>query len=213
MSLAKFYNVILYKYSIFNCFTITFQVETNISSGFRPPDVSVKMMPKGSYTPSLEAFSSSTGIYFVLAFTPYIIILVVYLVKEKEDKSKELMRIMGMQDSAYWLSWIITYSIIIFVGVLIMNSIAAAAKIFGNSNFVLMVIIFYLFGLSLIAFSFMISPFFKKSKVAGTVTMLLNVVFGLLILPINAFGASNAVKWALSPLSPTAFTLAIAPVS
>ena len=194
-------------------FILHIQVETNISSGFRPPDVSVKMMPREPYTPSLTAFSSSTGVYMVLAFTPYVTILVVNLVREKEDKTKELMRIMGMLDAAFWSSWTITYSIIIFAGVLIMNAIAAAAKIFGGSSFILMVIIFYLFGLSIISFSFMVSPLFKSSKVAGTVTSLLNIVFGLLILPINQLGASNAVKWALSLLSPTAFSICITSVS
>ena len=149
----------------------------------------------------------------VLAFTPYITTLVINLVKEKEFKMKELMRINGMHDLAFWLSWTVTYAIIIFVGVLIMNAVAIAAKIFGNSCFILMVIIFYLFGMSIITFAFMMSTLFKNAKTAGGVTWLLSAVLSLIFLPINALDVSNTVKWILSLISPVAFTITITSVS
>ena len=69
--------------------------------------------------------------------------MVFLLVKEKESRIKESMRMMGMRDSAYWLSWYVYYtiisSIIVFLAwlVLLINTMK-------NSNPVL-ILIFMLF--------------------------------------------------------------------
>lgn len=34
------------------------------------------------------------------------------IVREKESRTKETMRIMGMTDSPYWLSWFVFYTLI-----------------------------------------------------------------------------------------------------
>ena len=38
--------------------------------------------------------------------------MVFMLVKEKESRIKESMRMMGMTDTAYWLSWFVYYTMI-----------------------------------------------------------------------------------------------------
>jgi len=86
----------------------------------------------------------------VLAFTPYIVILLINLVLEKEKKLKDLMRIMGMSDIAYWLSWCVTYGVVLLVASLILNAILVPAGRLGGSNYALMVILFFLYGLSII---------------------------------------------------------------
>ena len=66
------------------------------------------------------------------------------LVKEKESRIKESMRMMGMRDSAYWLSWYAYYSVvstvIVFLAwlVLLINCI-----VYSNSFLVLVFMIFY----------------------------------------------------------------------
>jgi ATP-binding cassette subfamily A (ABC1) protein 5 len=176
------------------------------------PNITVQMMPKRVFPRSIGGFDTTVPIYMVLAFAPYITILLVNLVTEKEKKYKELLRIMGMKDTAYWLSWFLTYAIILFIAVLIINAIAVPAGIFGNSNFVLLVIIFYLFGLSLITFAFMLTPLFKNSMTAGTVANLSTIIFGILIIPLSTPNVPNYAKWLASLLSPTAFTLVLTQV-
>jgi len=76
-------------------------------------------------------------------FIPPVYNMVFLLVKEKESRIKESMRMMGMRDSAYWLSWYVYYtiisSIIVFLAwlVLLINTMK-------NSNPVL-ILIFMLF--------------------------------------------------------------------
>mgnify|MGYP003892974849 CR=1 FL=1 len=79
----------------------------------------------------------------LLVFIPPVYNMVFLLVKEKESRIKESMRMMGMRDSAYWLSWYVYYtiisSIIVFLAwlVLLINTMK-------NSNPVL-ILIFMLF--------------------------------------------------------------------
>lgn len=70
---------------------------------------------------------------------------VFFIVKEKESKAKESMRMMGMGDTAYWISWYVFYSTItimivtIAVGVLSINVIT-------NTSLIYVWLYFFLFG-------------------------------------------------------------------
>ena len=60
------------------------------------------MMPKGSYTSGYGTLQLLSALYLVIAFSPYVGVLVAFIVYEKEKKIKEGMRMMGMRDSAFW---------------------------------------------------------------------------------------------------------------
>ena len=198
-------------YLVCNRVFFSFKVEANLPY-YIVPNIQAKMMPKGSFTPSLQGFSYTVLIYIVMAFAPYITILLVNLVQEKENKLKELMRIMGTSDVAYWLSWVITYAVIMLFAVLIMNAITIPGGIFGGSNYLVMVIICYLYGLTIITMAFMFTPFFKNAKSAGLFASLITTIFGAIAIPLIIVDVPNAVKWVLALFSPTAFGLAISEV-
>ena len=183
------------------------KVEGNLPH-YNVPDIKAKMMPKASYRQPEEDFASLILIFMVFAFVPYFPVVLVNL-KEKELKLKELLRIVGTSDIAYLLSWIITYAVIMLVAVLILNVITILGNIFSNSNYIVMVIICYLYGLSIITMSLMLTPFFKSVTIAvlfaSLVTAILATIANLLVL----FEVSNVVKWLLSLFSPTAFVFAL----
>lgn len=184
------------------------KIETNLSH-YVVPNIQAQMMPKDSFTPSVQAFSLTAALYLVLAFAPYVTVLSVSLVQEKEQKQKELMRIMGMSDIAYWLSWFLTYAIILFFSVIVLNAILVPGKLFGESNYVVMVIIFYLFGLSIIMIAFLLTPFFKSAKTAGTFASLFTIILGCAAVPLIILDVADPGRWALSLLSPTAFAVLV----
>ena len=184
------------------------KVEVNLSH-YNVPDIQAKMMPKGSYKQPVGGFAITILIYMVMAFAPYITVLLVNLVQEKELKLKELLRIMGTSDIAYWSSWIITYAVIMLVAVLILNAITILGNIFSNSNYIVIVIICYMYGLSIITMSFMFTPFFKSAKSAGLFASLVTTILATIAIPLVLVEVSNVVKWLLSLFSPTAFVLAL----
>ncbi|XP_015768993.1 PREDICTED: ATP-binding cassette sub-family A member 5-like isoform X2 [Acropora digitifera] len=187
-------------------------IEANLSH-YVVPNIEAQMMPKDSYTSSMQAFSLTSSIYLVLAFVPYITALLVSLVQEKEQKQKELMRIMGMSDLAYWLSWLFTYAIILFFSVLVLNAILVFGGSMGNSNYFVMVIIFFLYSISIIVVGFLMTPFFKVAKTAGTVASMLTTLLGLIAIPLILVDVARPVRWALSLFSPTAFAVLVSQAS
>ena len=51
-------------------------------------------------------------LFLLLAFIPPVYNVTFKIVREKETRMKETMRIMGMTDTAYWLSWFVFYTLI-----------------------------------------------------------------------------------------------------
>ncbi|EDO32070.1 predicted protein, partial [Nematostella vectensis] len=203
------------KYLIYNTTTLQASIDAAISKVvanlpfYIVPNITVQMMPKAQFTPSLQGIQTIVPIYMVLAFSPYITILVINLVREKQEKHKELMRIMGMVDTAYWLSWFLTYAIVVLIACLIMVTVSVIAGFFGESNYLVLLIVFYLYGLSIIMLSFMMSPLFKNPKTAGFIASLFTAIFAVLIIPLTGPSIPQYAKWLVSIFSPTAFAFAL----
>lgn len=66
------------------------------------PNFKIQNMPKGSYVVEQPIFTAITSYYFTLFFINSLITFVTNIVAEKEKKIKEVMRMMGMYDSAFW---------------------------------------------------------------------------------------------------------------
>ena len=69
---------------------------------FLHPNISVKMLPKGTFQPDSTYIQIISAVYFVIAYSPLISFLTVNLVAEKEKKIKEGMRMMGLKSSVFW---------------------------------------------------------------------------------------------------------------
>ena len=68
---------------------------------------------------------------------------VFHLVKEKESRAKESMRMMGMTDTAYWLSWFAYYTM---VNTLI-STLAWLILLYNTINFSNMFLVWLFFWL------------------------------------------------------------------
>ena len=72
------------------------------------------------------------------------------VIEEKEKKIREGMKMMGMTNSSFYLSWITTY-LIIFTLTVFGSTIFQKIIVFKESNFFLIFITFWCFGLVLIS--------------------------------------------------------------
>lgn len=119
----------------------------------------------------------------LLVFIPPVYNMVFLLVKEKESRIKESMRMMGMRDYTYWLSWYVYYtiisSIIVFLAwlVLLINTMA-------NSNPFLILIFMLFYAQSIFAQIVAISSLFENSKYAGIVGTLIYFGFIFFYFPV-----------------------------
>ena len=130
------------------------------------------------------------------------------IVEEKETRTKETMKMMGLLDSVFISSWFIS-SLLQFTLIAVCITVLMHFTLFPNTTFSLLFFYFWLFILSEITFSFLITVFFSSAKVAGIVGPL--IIFAC-VMPRYAFFNTDeneaiAGKTLVSFFSPTAFTL------
>uniref|UniRef100_A0A670YBI1 Cholesterol transporter ABCA5 n=1 Tax=Pseudonaja textilis TaxID=8673 RepID=A0A670YBI1_PSETE len=152
-------------------------------------------------------------IYLVVAFSPFGYYLAIHIVAEKEKKLKEFLMIMGLHDTAFWLSWVLLYTSLIFVMSLLMSVIATFSSLFPKSSSFVIFLLFFLYGISSVFFAFMLTPLFKKSKHVGTVEFLSTLVFGIVGLTIFLVeDIPKSFVWLVSPLCQCTFLIGVAQV-
>ncbi|XP_015224915.1 PREDICTED: ATP-binding cassette sub-family A member 5-like, partial [Cyprinodon variegatus] len=153
------------------------------------------------------------SIYLVLAFTPFVTFLIVNVAAEKEHHLKDTMTMMGLYDTAFWLSWGLLYAALVTAMSVLMAVIATYSSLFPKSDFLVIFFLIVLYGISSIFFSFMLTPLFKKPKFASTVGSMLTVVFGCMSLfTVLLPDFPQLLVWLLCLLSPSAFSMGIAQV-
>jgi hypothetical protein len=121
--------------------------------------------------------------FLVLMFSLPVYNMVFLLVKEKESKTRETMKIMGLNETPYWLSWFAYYTIvntvisIIAWCLLIINVVTTS----GRSQLFFYI---WMYGESLFGEIFFLQSFFSRSKFAGLVSALFYIGISLANVPI-----------------------------
>uniref|UniRef100_A0A3Q0T5N5 Cholesterol transporter ABCA5 n=1 Tax=Amphilophus citrinellus TaxID=61819 RepID=A0A3Q0T5N5_AMPCI len=176
-------------------------------------DLKVVMMGQPASVEVQKFPHALISIYLVLAFTPFVTFLIVNVAAEKEHRLKDTMTMMGLYDTAFWLSWGLLYAALVTTMSILMAIIATYTALFPNSDFFVIFFLIFLYGISSIFFSFMLTPLFKKPKFASTVGSMLTVVFGCLSLfTVLMKDFPQPLVWLLCLLSPSAFSIGIAQV-
>uniref|UniRef100_A0A6Q2XRP9 ABC transporter domain-containing protein n=1 Tax=Esox lucius TaxID=8010 RepID=A0A6Q2XRP9_ESOLU len=93
------------------------------------------------------------SIYLVLAFTPFVTFLIVNVAAEKEHRLKDTMSMMGLYDSAFWLSWGLLYAALVTTMSILMSIIATYTALFPNSDFIVIFLLIFLYGISSVSTS------------------------------------------------------------
>ncbi|EQC39389.1 hypothetical protein SDRG_03591 [Saprolegnia diclina VS20] len=165
--------------------------------------------PIQGYTssPFYTSVSSFFAIIFIISYLFSVSSILVALITEKENKSRELMKILGVHDRAIIWSWYITYGAI-FVVAAILQATASKANLFSNCNVVLVFIFFLLFGWSVLAYSFMVSSVFSKSRIGTYVGI---IRFFIMYLITSGFSATTAesTKNAMCIFAPVAMAFGV----
>lgn len=130
----------------------------------------------------------STNIYIVLPMILIFLRVIYRVLYEKERKIREGMKMMGMNDSSFYLSWIITY-VIIFTVISIIEAILLRASIMKKSNGFIVWVWIWLFLMCLLFQALFVSVFFTRTK-SGLIA---GFLFFFLLYIINAIVGTNEV--------------------
>ncbi len=120
-------------------------------------------------------------IFFVpVAFWSYVQRIVVQNMNEKSTRLQESMRIMGLSDVAYWMSYFISDGIILgLIMSLVCSIFSAGGGLFHDADFGVIWGFLLVFCLAAVPFAFFLCAFFDTPQTSGQAT--LGVLFGEII--------------------------------
>uniref|UniRef100_A0A452T9Y7 ATP binding cassette subfamily A member 8 n=1 Tax=Ursus maritimus TaxID=29073 RepID=A0A452T9Y7_URSMA len=147
--------------------------------------------------------------FCIISFSSFTYYASLNITRERK-KMKGLMRMMGLCDSAFWLSWGLLYAVFIFIMAFFLALIIKSVQFVILTGFMAIFTLFFLYGLSLIALAFLMSVLVKKSFLTGLVVFLLTVFWGSLGFTVLYRQLPTSLEWILSFLSPFAFMLGMA---
>ncbi|KAL1813550.1 hypothetical protein ACET3Z_023615 [Daucus carota] len=175
---------------------------------FSPSNIRLAPFPTREYTDDefQSIIKTVMGVLYLLGFLYPISRLISYSVFEKEQKIKEGLYMMGLKDEIFHLSWFITYSFQFAISAGIIT-LCTMGTLFKYSDKSLVFMYFFLFGLSAIMLSFLISTFFTRAKTAVAVGTLTFLGAFFPYYTVNDQTVSMIIKVLASLLSPTAFAL------
>ncbi|XP_054008550.1 cholesterol transporter ABCA5-like isoform X1 [Hylaeus anthracinus] len=175
------------------------------------PDVKLEMFPKEAFTADwMLAFRVVIPLFMVLALSQFVTYLLILIVGEKEKKIKEGMKIMGLKDSIFWLSWFIIYSVFVLLLSAVAVILLFTLQMFQHTHFLPIFLLVVLYSFSIIMFAFMITPFFDKSRTAGVLGNFAVTILSLMyFIQVFVKDSSSISFWVVSLLSPTGVALAM----
>uniref|UniRef100_A0A8C3EQS5 Uncharacterized protein n=1 Tax=Corvus moneduloides TaxID=1196302 RepID=A0A8C3EQS5_CORMO len=157
-------------------------------------------------TPMMKPLFKLDYLWFIicaiLSYCPYMHFLSVKVLKEKK-KLKILMRAMGLQDIAYWLSWSLLYTVYVSITASLLTWVTLTEMHPAN----------YWFSLLQIHFTFLLSSLLKQPNISSFVGFLLHILVGSLGFLTLFEKLPRALEWILNLFSPFAFAAGLSTVS
>ncbi|KAL6583951.1 ATP-binding cassette sub- A member 2 [Orobanche minor] len=142
--------------------------------------------------PAQEIFSAvrNAGPTFFLAIAMFSFVFQISsLVTEKELKLRQAMTMMGLYDTAYWLSWLTWEGIVVLLSSFftVLFGMMFQFDFFLHNSFAVVFLLFTLFQLNMTGFAFMLSAFISKSSSSTTVGFFIFII-GFVSQLVTTFG-------------------------
>ncbi|XP_021270813.1 ATP-binding cassette sub-family A member 6-like isoform X2 [Numida meleagris] len=158
------------------------------------------------YKPSYIWFT----IYSILCFSPYMYFLSVKVIREKK-KLKVLMKAMGLQDIAFWLSWSLLYTVYISITSGLLTEITIGG-VTHDCSFSEIYFLYFFYGMASIHFCFMLSSLLKQPNITSFVGFFLHIIFGSLGFMTFFEQVPPSLEWVFNLFSPYTFTAGISKI-
>jgi ABC-type multidrug transport system ATPase subunit len=170
---------------IFNTFAAetfvrNFGLDTTISLRLHP-------LPETKLQSTLnDNFNLSNLVFFLLLAVPFLASSFgSFVVAEKENKSKQQQLVSGVSVYIYWISsWVwdvCTYQVTMWLFIIIIVSFPDTDNLWKGSAFGATVAMFYLFGVAISSFSYVMAFFMTKANQAQITILFVVFVLGLIL--------------------------------
>ncbi|XP_040913792.1 ATP-binding cassette sub-family A member 12 [Toxotes jaculatrix] len=183
-------------------------------TGQRVTDLAVQLQPfpypchlRDEY---LEAISFVFPLMLMIAWVLFVADFVKKLVHERELRLHEYMKMMGVNPLSHFFAWFLECAAYLVLTIFILTLVLKYGKILPNSDGFLLFLYLCDYGLSILAFSYLVSSFFDKTYIAGLSGSLLYILsfFPFIVVMALETNLTFSQKSALSLFSPTCFSYA-----
>ncbi|XP_075135089.1 ABC-type organic anion transporter ABCA8-like [Leptodactylus fuscus] len=167
-------------------------IELTTGHSVRASMVSIEVVKMKSITSTLIPIVY-VGFYILImcmCYTSLTYLLTLYITKERKEH-REILKMMGLRDSAFWLSWGLLYALYVLV-ISTLMALVTTTYVFVNSSYGVILLLFFLYGISMICFTFMLCTLLRKPRllaIAGFFITLFLSILGTLplvrIVPIS----------------------------
>ncbi|KAI7820422.1 hypothetical protein BC939DRAFT_234263 [Gamsiella multidivaricata] len=152
-----------------------------------------------------QIVSTLGAMFFFCSMMVIFICVLNQIVTEKELHLRHSMQMMGLKTLVYWFSWWLSNALLVFISALVISAFGRAFgfTVFTNSNFLVVLITFFLFGLSMVTMAFWITTMVRASRTAILIGIFLFII-GLLFESMVFSNTYVGYLWYDSSTSPVA---------
>ncbi|XP_031561453.1 ATP-binding cassette sub-family A member 3-like [Actinia tenebrosa] len=138
-----------------------------------PIPMNVQQLPYPSYVqdPFVQTVSGLLPFMVTLAFIYSAVSIIKEIVFEKQQRLKESMKMMGLENWLHWLAWYTKCLLFLLISVILVTLVIKVFKIFEYSDGFIVFLFFLIYAAASISYCFFISVFFSNPT--------LSMLFGL----------------------------------
>ncbi|KAG3129952.1 hypothetical protein PI126_g20716 [Phytophthora idaei] len=164
--------------------------------------------PSSTMTSFYTGGQSVLGLFFLVSYIKFVSTTTTTMVMEKENKLREVMKIMGLSDATLLCSWCLTTAVLSTPLAFAIAAVLKYGNVFPTTEYATLVFLFWALSVAITAFSYFVAPFFNKSRTAAIASVLLWLILFFPYFAVQSADTNTPRYWAaLSP--PTAFALAV----
>ncbi|EGC32058.1 hypothetical protein DICPUDRAFT_156020 [Dictyostelium purpureum] len=149
-------------------------------------------------------FKNAGSTFVTAALLIFVFRLTTDLLVEKETKIREGMKMMGLNDFAYFLSWFVMQLFTALPVDFVIIIILKGSQVIHTTSWGIVIVLLVLYLISLLLLAFIFSNFFDKSKFSGLLTFVIILVVNICGIFVGNTEFNTGVKLFLCLLSPVA---------
>ncbi|XP_053732917.1 glucosylceramide transporter ABCA12 [Synchiropus splendidus] len=187
-------------------------IETHTGQRVTDPAVQIQPFPYPCHFRDeyLEAISFVFPLMLMIAWILFVADFVRKLVYEKELRLHEYMKMMGVNPLSHFFAWFLECAAYLVFTIIILTLVLKHSGILSNSDGFLLFLFLCDYGLSIVAFSYLVSSFFDRNYIAGLSGSLLYILafFPYIVVMALEGKLTFSQKSLMSIFSPTCFSYA-----
>lgn len=168
--------------------------------GFVTVDINFgRVQPSQTTQDIMQQLTVLLPLFFTLCYAKFVSSLTGELVRDKESRASELLKIMGTPSASLQLSWFCCQMVLGLPLAIALSVSLTSGNVFPSADIGSLIMFFYVFYLTIVAYAQAAAPFFTTSRAASWVSVLIWVLLHVIAYQARNSSLSQAHSWALLP--------------